>query len=815
MAQHRDTPESVFADEHVGFIDGHFPRSSFQEQITSGSSCVTWDEKAEIMEPKSHESGLDETLDVHQNISELDANRCGAGNITIVDQMEIFGERSIQESTVDQIEMLGNKNIRETTVDQMEMLGDNNIHESVSSTNEIDEIESETDNYMDALNTIESESENDLDCQTKREVEQFSSIFNNEGAQETHELTVHCSDHHDDPPPFESHSASFISTNKEVPADLHDSVSLEICGHEQTPTTNISSNKEEPCDLPNSISLESHANVQLSEKAGESSTVHSVGITRSADVLDGSELESVIADPSTSVNLTYDAQDPLENKTTSNFFESEESQADLPGNHSMRFWTNGGLLGLEPSKPPDFAMASTITRDSENGSKTDTVGPLNHTFMPKDGVHGGKLHMLAQNTADNEKDSSSKCSTSCCNDEEDGISTMKTSQGSSTIHLGSTHGTADDFHMHNGFHNASKNNSEETSVAGTGKVLPVALNVKYASAEPNEEHDENSSLVFGFSRRLLSNGLTRKVSDVNGGKFEPASSMKDSVLEQDRDAHQRVPEIAFREQFGFGSAVDSPSSPRLEHMKISFHPLDGFETSKLKLQFSDGTQSHESIRDMFPSFQLIPEPSIPRNNYGSDSDDDTFCRSSPCMSDDCRGHHSDSNSEQWECGENLEGKDNGVYDALQEISSLEHIPGCLDLDGITNSEICFDGGVKPTNTTNRLELSLCDPILELPSFDAVKPAIQTEAKDDSDPKNLDSRGHIDPSPTPPPLPPAQWRVSISHLDVAEGIMDVASEDFKHALGAKLFGSTTSQQPKQAPADQQNKEEPTVKPESKV
>ncbi|PON41370.1 SCAR/WAVE family [Parasponia andersonii] len=853
MAQHNDTHDSVFADEHVGFIDDCFRRSSLQEQITSGSSCVTWDEKAEIMEPKIQESGLEEMLDLHQNTSETDAIGCGAGNFTIVDQMEIFGNKSVHERTVDQMEMLRDKTVHERTADQMEVLGDNNIHELISSTNEIDqiheidEIESEPDNYMDALNTIESESENDLDYQTKREVEQFSSVSNNEGTEGMHELTVHCSDLHDGPSTFESHSASFVSTDKEVLTDLHDSVTLESCGHEQMPTSDISSNRgfvstdkevltdlhdsvslescgheqmpksdissnrEEPSDLSNSFSVETHVDFQMPPQARGSSTDHA-GITKIADILEGSELESPITDPSSSVTRSTDAQDPLGNKTTSNIWESDESRADIPSNHSMRFWTNGGLLGLQPSKPPDFAMSS-IARDSVNGSKTDTAGPLNPTCTLKDEMHGGKLNTLVEDIVDNEKDSSSKCSTSCRNDKENGISTKKTSQGSSTNYLDSTDGNADDFHIRNGFRNASKNYSKETRVPETGKVLPVASNVKYNSTETNQEHDENSSLAFGFSRRLLSNGFSRTVSDMNEDKFQSASSMCDSVLEQENEhprvAHQRVPEVAFKEHFGFGSAVDSPSSsPPLEHMKISFHPIDDFETSKLKLKFSDGTQSHESIGDMFPSFQLIPEPAIPLHNYDSDSDDDTFCRSSPCMSDDCLSQHSESNSEQWECGENMGDKNHSMHDAVHGIASMERISGSLDLDGITNSEICFDGGGKCTNSGKGVHLSPFDPILDLPSFDAVKPAIQHEMKDDSE-----SRCHIDPPPTPPPLPPAEWRVSKSHLDVAEDIMDVSSEDFRHAFDAKLLGSTTSQQPRQAPEGHQNNES-TVKPKSK-
>ncbi|XP_030481258.1 protein SCAR3 isoform X2 [Cannabis sativa] len=906
VTQHSDTRNSAYADEHIGFMDVHVSQSSLQEPITSGSSCVTWDEKAEIMDRQSQESNLDETLHLHENSPTIDANACEARNITVVDQMEMFGDKSTHEQISDQMEMLGKKIIHERTVDEMEMLADenihnrtvnqsvmlgeqnihgrtvdqmemhgdkiihrtvdqsemlgeqnihgrifgeenihersvdqmkildeiniqersvsqmgmlggDNIHESVSISNEIDENESETDNFMDALNTIESESENDLDYQTKREVEQFPTIFNNEGEDRIHEdeLIMHWSDHHGDPPTSTFDNVSVTSTNKEVATDLRDSVSLESCVHEQLCTPDISPNKQEPCDLPNSFPLDSH-DVQISQKTTESSTDHDVVVTRSGDIYAGSKLESIISNPSSSVTKTADVQDPLEKKTMSVVCDSEESQV-LPRNHSMRFWTNGGLLGLEPSKPPDFSMSSTVTQDSVNGSKTDTVGQLKHAHELKDEMHGGNLNISSMNIGDNEKDSrtNTKCSTACSNDEGDGTVAKKTSQGSSTACSDSTYGNSDDSHMHNGNHT---DNSKESSVFGTGNVLPVAPNTKTSFTETSEEHDENSSLVFGLSRRLLSNGFSRKVSDVKDEKFEFVSSMNDSIVEQRNEhhiaAHQRVPEIALKDHFQCGSAANSPSSsPPLEHMKISFHPIDSFETSTLKLKFSDGTQSHESMGEMFPSFQLIPKTAIPPHNYSSDSDDDTFCRSSPCMSDDCLSHH----SEQWECGETMEGKeeDHGVYYALHGISSVEHISGSLDFDEITNGEICYDGGFKRSNSGNGLELSLCDPILDLPSFNDEKSCMEQETKNDSDPKFLlDSRCHADPSPMPPPLPPAQWRVSKPHMDGAEDRTSITSEDFKNELGAKLLPSVTSPQPEEVPSGQQNYEQLTVKPKTK-
>ncbi|XP_048328184.2 protein SCAR3 isoform X1 [Ziziphus jujuba] len=1061
LVQHNDNLDSVLPNGHMGFVEDNFPHSSLQEQVTSSSSCVTWDEKAEIVEPNGQDSGVyeNETPDMLLYDSNIDAQGGVAGNIGLGEQMEVCHDA-----------------------------GEDNILESISSRNQIEEIESETDNYMDALNTIESESENDLDCHTKREVEQFASIVDSEGNHEMHELSMHIKDHK--PPTFESQTAPYISSNKEMTSDLLYSVSLEsvACEHElsmhyqdhkpptfesqtascifsnkevtsnqlnsvsseslacenelsmhynghkpptfesenatyissekemtseqlnpissqsvshenelsmhyndhkpptfesqnatyissekemtseqlnpisseslayenelsmhynghksptfesqnatyissekemtseqlnpissqsvshenelsmhynghkpptfesqnatyissekemtseqlnpissqsvacenelsmsykdhdpptfesqtttcissdkemtsdllnsissqsvvcdEMPVSDMSLNKEIPSDLSNSFSFENQPH-ELSQKAGGSlNSDCSIGSGRTDDISDGlklesvtidsvklasligdqsklesvigdpSKLESVIGDPSSSASEATDERDPSGDKTISSSCESQESSADISSNHSVKIWTNGFLLGLEPSKPPDFAMSRAVTEDSLNRSIAEAID----THMLKGEENKGKINRSTENVVSNEKNASSICSTSCPDDQEEGISIMKTSHVFSPTYVDPDNGDFDEPHMHNGYSHVSDKRVKEPSVLKPVAALRVAHDINSTSTEANKENDETSSLVFGLSRRLLSNGFGRNISHAGGEKSKPANSWT-SESEQ-RSEHHRLPERAFKEQFGFGSALNLlTSSPPLEHMKISFHPIDDFESSKLKLKFSDGSQSHESTRDMFPSFQLIPEPAIPVDDFDSDSDDDTFCRSSPYMSDDCLSHHSDSNSEQWESRETPDRNDE-IYDSLCGISSTECISSSMEL-----------GGIKQVNSGNGVEASISDPILDLPNFDAVKPALQRETKNDSDSKNhlLLSPGV---TPAPPPLPPVQWCVLKPQMDLREGKQDIASDGFDHAFGAKILGPTTFQQPKLAAAKQeQTNEEP--------
>ncbi|XP_050287321.1 protein SCAR1 isoform X31 [Quercus robur] len=891
LMQPNDTLDSTFPEEETKAIVDNFPQSLLQEQIASGS-CVTWDEKSEIVEPKGHQSDRDEApetllsnsdtdthegrgvdlrnvdqmdthegggvnlrnvdqIDTHEgsgvnlrNVDQMDTHEGSGVNLRNVDQMDTHEGRGVDLRNVDQMDKHEGRGVTLRNVDQMDthegrgvdlrnvdqmdthegrgvnlrnvdqmntlegsevnlrnvdqiythegrgvnlrnvdqmdthegrgvnLRNDDHVdglHENslelMSGMNQIDDIESETDNYMDALNTIESESENDIDCQTKREVELYNSDSDDEGIDVIHELPVNSSDHN--PPELESHTASYISSNEGMLSNIPNSDSPESFAHEHIPQmAKISPNLDHSVDNDSS---------------------------ESSDILDDSNSVSV-SGPISSASEISDFRDPSRGKIISGFFKSQETPADISGVHSNTFWTNGGLLGLEPSKPPDFTMQNAMKQDSVNRSKDETVCLPAHGFMLRGDEHEAKQDILAKKAGVIEKDPSYVCSTSC----QDGVSTKKTDSGFSPV---------------------DSDSKCEISVMAPKTVMPVAPDMKSSYAEGNQENDENSSLVFGLSRRLLANGLYKKVSLVHHDNPEPVSSVDAVGLEQCSGQHrvvnQTIPETTIEEQLGHGSPVDSlTSSPPLEHMKISFHPLNGFETSKLKLKFPDGNQRFEGMRDMFPSFQLVPEPDIPLNEFVSESDDDTFCRSSPSKSDDCLSHHSESNSEQWESGEIPEINNLELYDALCRIPSGESMSSSMDFVGTANNGVHIDGGNKSADTRNGVEPSLSGPFLDLPNFDTVNPVLLQKTNDDPNLLKLEYPGQ--PTPQPPPLPPAQWRMSKPHVDVTEDEEDNLYEALKSAFDLKLLGSAMFQQPKPAPAKQQdtNKEANIVEQKSK-
>ncbi|KAK4589671.1 hypothetical protein RGQ29_020297 [Quercus rubra] len=702
-----------------------------------------------------------------RNVDQMDTHEGRGVDLRNVDQMDTHEGRGVDLRDVDQMNTCEGSGVNLRNDDHMDGLHEHeNSLELMSGMTQIDDIESETDNYMDALNTIESEYENDIDCQTKREVELCDSDSDDEGIDVIHELPVNSSDHN--PPELESHTASYISSNEGMLSNIPNSDSPESFAHEQIPQmAKISPNLDHPVDNDSS---------------------------ESSDILDDSNSVSV-SGPISSASEISDFRDPSRGKIISGFCKSQETPADISGVHSNTFWTNGGLLGLEPSKPPDFTMQNAMKQDSENRSKDETVCPSAHGFMLRGDEHEAKQDILAKKAGVIEKDPSYVCSTSC---QDDGVSTKKTDSGFSSV---------------------DSDSKCEISVMAPKTVIPVAPDVKSSYAVGNQENDENSSLVFGLSRRLLANGLYKKVSLGRHDNPDPVSSVDAVGLEhcsgQHRVVNQTIPETTIEEQLGRGSPVDSlTSSPPLEHMKISFHPLNGFETSKLKLKFPDGNQRFEGMRDMFPSFQLVPEPDIPLNDFVSESDDDTFCRSSPSKSDDCLSHHSESNSEQWESGETPEINNLTLYDALCRISSGESMSSSMEFVGTANNGVHIDGGDKSADTRNGVEPSLSGPFLDLPNFDTVNPVLLQKTNDDPNLLKLECPGQ--PTPQPPPLPPVQWRMSKPHVDVSEDKEDNLYEALKSAFDLKLLGSAMFQQPKPAPAKQQdtNKEANIVEQKSK-
>lgn len=539
-----------------------------------------------------------------------------------------------------------------------------------------DEIESETDYYMDALNTIESESETDLDCHTKRELKQYSNVNN----KEVEEI---------------NYKESHLDKN-------NSSTSFEFHVPEHT-----------------SLSISPESNKEANGSSDNVADISLISVT-TPDKFESQQVERNVtsAETDTQASSREPNLQPLPNENSLSTYESPKPSWSTSGGQAtvsnpVMFWTNGGLLGLEPSKPPDFGLPTVVEE-----TKTDTT-----------------QHSDQKNTINDTSVNASK------------------SESSTKLLPGS-----------NGF----------------GSVQDNDVNAK--------DDPTNSSRIFEFSNRLLVNGLRKQISLVGNERL--ASSVKTDVPENTAKGYQTVTAtIPFREQFGNEtSLISSPSSPPLEHMRISFQPIDGFETSKLKLMFpdpdgNDNNNNNGSKRHMFPSFQLVPEPAMSLHEFASDSDDDdTFCRSSPYASDDCHSHLSESNSEQWDSSDSPRIRDREIDDAFRRISSAESVSSSL-VNGIRFQQSSYtDNGVR--HSQNGL-------FFDIPNFDSMKNASHNQVTNDVK----------EPTPPPPPLPPMEWRGLKPHPSVTMEKEDALSEALTYTLNLTPSEPILPQQPKPDPIEQ--------------
>ncbi|CAF2148455.1 hypothetical protein HID58_000949 [Brassica napus] len=263
-----------------------------------------------------------------------------------------------------------------------------------------------------------------------------------------------------------------------------------------------------------------------------------------------------------------------------NTLEKEVETSDGTIVEPVNIWSNGGLLGLAPSKPPVFAEPKSVSEHMQNEFNEASV-----------------------------------------------IATKK--QGSSSRPVEDT---------------------EKSS-------LPLVVSDPTSQQQSNMLSHSNGSLsplqstatsfkVFDLSHRLLMAGFRGNTSSTYKFESIPSTSY-DTKAAAIEDKTQQTPPRgpSFEEQLAYESSIfGSPtSSPPVEHMKISFSPIDPSPVSKLKLRIPCQPQYNGENVDTLPSFQLVPEAS---NSDNEDENSDIFCQSSPGVSDNCL-----SDSELWESDE--------------------------------------------------------------------------------------------------------------------------------------------------------------------
>ncbi|KAL3345202.1 hypothetical protein AABB24_024243 [Solanum stoloniferum] len=657
------------------------------------------------------------------------------------------------------------------------------IQRSISYESQFDDIESETDSFMDALNTIESESETDLDCQRKRAMELEFSLKTESSLNGTHVNRAELSDRNLSTPIPEAAA-------RNSPENCGFGGKTNLVSADSDPGDFSSSDKVKCKEIPENISSGFGEILSSPQIAGITlKPDSSIGVpsSKKSNILEASQEEPLVSNHITSSPRNPGSALPVVNKIHCGPSDSEKPPPQLLGTPKVKFWTNGGLLGLEPSKPPDGVINS-VGQVYESNQNEEVIASRQDP-VPCSEKHAGKQDDV-QNTS-REK--------AACQNSDQGVafSIKNISSRFSAKDLDVKLDKSSNLYQQNCTDkplHSSLNGSGMTSrtMGPTSPDSPILA---------GQENGKNSSRILELGNRLLTNGFHGKLSLGWNDKTDSASSLNTGSNEPINDYQQCVGRT-IKDFPGRGSPFTSPpSSPPLGHMKISFQPIDSIGTTKLKLRFPDRSNIHESNNDMFPSFQLVPEPSIPLQEVGSDSDDDTFSRSSPDLSDDYLSHQSESNSEQWESGNSPNLKDQEVYNALHRISLTESTSTSFE-NGRTahqNLHTCSRHHVPFAEYS--LEDSQSDNLFDLPVLDTQHSSFKHGVGNTTSARDfLEPLSGKESTPPPPPLPSMQWQNMQSHLDDEQDDLHLFSENH-HVFDQKEPGSTISHQPKPPPFKQ--------------
>ncbi|KAL0442656.1 UNVERIFIED_CONTAM: protein SCAR3, partial [Sesamum latifolium] len=661
----------------------------------------------------------------------------------------------------------------------------------------LDNFESEADHFTDALNSIDPESETDIDCIRKPEIGEYCKLEGKAAEDGLPEMIKHNSECQNSNPESNIWASNSLTTG----GCEHNPV---LVSPEPPSAACCSISRVATRDESNSLSPVDEALLQSVQMAGELSnpgSLQSIDSSLNGDTNDGKNVASVSCAVSSNLSENRSAMPVIGDKRSS--LESQKPAPETSNVASVTIWTNGGLLGLQPSKPPDFSVLNGLPQDplsKKDGQVSSSTQYL--IISDKD-----RASPVETESSQNIEECLDMDSSMCQEKQESGISSKKTSWKISPADLDIRVGKRSDSFSPNNI------SSSKASVTASGNVLPV--NPESLAARKLQEVTKSSSRMFELSNKLLKPGSSKKLlhgGDENSGH---TSYQHPNALKQKN--HQNFAHQAFagrtRDLFGGESQIPSPpSSPPLAHMKISFQPIDGFETSRLKLKFPCGNTNDESSRDVFPSFQLVPEVSITEHNIGSDSEDDTFHGSSPSLSDDCHSHQSESNSEQWESRKSPSTKDPDLYGSLGRISLTES--STITGNGKTSHGDFHDNfGSQFPFAENSMQGSHSFHSVDLQSMETLNCSLREELRNNTNSKDL-AKPEGATTPDPPPLPPAEWRGMKPQLDVIQDRCKVMPKGTNYACDVTHSASIITQQPKPAPFNQDQSFETTNEQHSK-
>ncbi|KAG0499352.1 hypothetical protein HPP92_004043 [Vanilla planifolia] len=602
--------------------------------------------------------------------------------------------------------------------------------------NQYDEIISDADNYVDALNTLEFEVETDSDYQAKLGTQ---SLWNKEnGVAEIPQVYS-------------------ISGNEVV---MHGSEIKLLSPN----VTNLDSPMTQQIKQPISEAVFSADSCNDGNQISEDNVLN---ISRTNCFQKPHDHKSSQSNNCGSGSILY-------NRTTATSLFQLSPSASIPDNPSTKLWTNGYLLGLEPSKPPEISLPCGTGEIAEsnklvNGLKSDKHDMANGPVQPKTTrkVEGSlkflcsvnqrglddhqsinkknyveeigsmkfssTYHGSQQNDFCTDKQNCEKQSEATSFSEHDGTRAPLMNNSNTIIeaHQASTNAV----HME-GLSNASNMASPSLNpvhcLLGKAPVTQTDRSTEYELLNICNIQTQQKSLVGTHQKRL--NGV------------EHPEFCEQNLTDKNEYG-------LLKKSNSIGSHNSDHSSPPLEHMKMSFHPMNVLEISSLKLEFPEEAIEENSEGIVLPSFRLFPGCVLYEQDGVSNSDEDTFCRSYRYSSEGLISSCSDSNSELWEQDDWPTGKVNEIsVDFQRMFSPTTSVSPSRDFEQLNLEEHVT--GLKDFVCGNVMEP------FQSGQFEVI-PALRSS-------QTLAHHGisnsflSISPEdsvmlPPPPPLPPIQWR----------------------------------------------------------
>ncbi|KAJ1282075.1 hypothetical protein BS78_03G022200 [Paspalum vaginatum] len=484
--------------------------------------------------------------------------------------------------------------------------------------------------------------------------------------------------------------------------------------------------------------------------------------------------------------------EPLDNRSAAQAVPASTSTASTVA-PSVKLWTNAGLFGLEPSKPPVFGAQDGPREDTPPGFRepqprhSTTLTEL-HCPKPIESTSiddpNGNMPITSSFVGNlvGIRPSSANLNSSGANQAAARISDPSHSQTDGPSDFSSPFD-------HNNMivkHTSISELLESEGSAGFGTEI-------YSTNMSNNMHSVSASSLSSIAQRFLANTLQRRTpkytdlpmsSDrVNADASANDESTLNPIVEPNETVFAEEVQFEKKTENGMNGLSKSPifsschysekSSPPLEYMKISFHPMSAFEMSKLNLDFCDGN-FHENSNDMMlPTFQLLSESTIPQPDSGSESEDDTFGRSYSYSSYDDLSPRLYSNSEAWDQEDGVGPEEHEFENSNQLGSSTAPLSSYMGFEQMNLSGMKSNISFADMGDQDGLGTSESHTAGELPNFDALMPRINNPNGETTIPRNpMSLRPDEDQLPPPPPLPPMQWRMTrqTTSLEEERGII---------------------------------------------